>query len=132
MSNTKHKKKPQTKEQNVFKSKQKTLFERQRKLRVSATPSEMRLKDLLIYLDEYFIFQKGFISGSNYCIVDFYLPKRKLCIEVDGGCHNDPAQQIRDKYRDNYLRKERGFKVLHITNDEANTISKQNLKLLLQ
>lgn len=114
----------------MFKEKQRTLFGRQKRLRENPTRSELRLKDLLIGLKEYFIFQKGFIKGDYYCIVDFYLPKRKLVIEVDGGYHFSDEMRKKDYARDKYL-ESRGFKTLHISNGAADNITKEGLKILL-
>jgi very-short-patch-repair endonuclease len=39
---------------------------------------------------------------GNY-IVDFYCPKRKIIIEVDGGQHYDEEEIEKDRIRDDYL-----------------------------
>lgn len=39
---------------------------------------------------------------GNY-IVDFYAPKVKLVIEVDGSQHQEPSHQEKDQQRDAYL-----------------------------
>lgn len=111
----------------TFKSKQKTLFERLKKLRENATPSELAIKGLLESMRLNFIFQKGFIQGDYYCIVDFYLPKPyRLCIEVDGEYHLTDEMIKKDAHRDAYL-KSRGFSILRIPNSKANTIKKLEL-----
>ena len=116
----------------TFKDKQKTVNKRLITLRSKATQSEIIFKDKLEGLKYKFIFQKSFIKGDFYCIVDFYLPApKKLCIEIDGGYHNTPEQVRKDNYRDIYLTKERKFKVLRLTNEEAITISLDNLKILI-
>lgn len=117
-------------ETTMFKEKQRTLFGRQKRLRENPTRSELRVKDLLIRLKEYFIFQKGFIKGDFYCIVDFYLPKRKLVIEVDGGYHFSDEMRKKDYARDKYL-ESRGFKTLRISNRAADNISKESLNILM-
>ena len=40
---------------------------------------------------------------GNY-IVDFYCPKEKLIVEVDGGQHYDNEGNSRDRIRDDYLK----------------------------
>ena len=80
-----------------IKKKQKTLGSRKKRLIKNATSSELKIKELLEELKIRSIFQKGFIKGNYYCIVDFYIPKLKLCIEVDGEYHNNPEQVKRDK-----------------------------------
>lgn len=48
-------------------------------------------------------------------IVDFYCPRAKIVIEVDGGQHYEEEGIKKDEIRDNYL-KNLGFKVLRFTN----------------
>jgi len=102
-----------------FKEKQKTLFARIKRLRENATPSELAFKQLLDGLGVKYVFQKAFIKGGAYVIVDFYLPKpNKLCIEVDGKYHE--RQKGKDAWKDSYL-KSRGLSVWRITNEEVET-----------
>jgi very-short-patch-repair endonuclease len=112
-----------------FKEKQKTLFKRKETLINNATKSEIEFKQLLDENNIYYIFQKAFIQGNNYVIVDFYLPKLKLCIEIDGGYHLTESQQKRDNNKDYYLIKQRNFKVLRIKNEE---VCNFNIKTLQQ
>jgi very-short-patch-repair endonuclease len=51
-------------------------------------------------------------------IVDFYCPQAKLCIEVDGSVHYEPAQAEYDAARTAFL-EELGYKVVRITNDDV-------------
>jgi very-short-patch-repair endonuclease len=53
-------------------------------------------------------------SIGNY-IVDFYCPKLKLIIELDGEVHFNNKQQIHDKIKDAFLKKE-GFIVWRFSN----------------
>jgi len=48
------------------------------------------------------------------CIVDFYCPKVKLVIELDGGQHYLQTGKEKDKIKDNYLRG-LGLKVLRFS-----------------
>ena len=48
-------------------------------------------------------------------IVDFYGPKVKLVIELDGGQHFEESHRIRDTARDEWL-KQRGLKVIRFDN----------------
>lgn len=50
-------------------------------------------------------------------VVDFYVPSRKLVIELDGDSHYQPNAQRYDEWRDDFLR-EQGLKVLRFTNTE--------------
>lgn len=59
---------------------------------------------------------------GNY-VVDFYCPKLKLIIEIDGDVHAYNSQIIKDKERQNYL-ESLGLKVLrYANNDIKNNIS---------
>lgn len=111
----------------VFAVKQALCAKRRKELIQRITLAELHVVKLLEENKLKFIFQKGFISGKNFCIVDFYLPKPyRICIEIDGSYHSLPKQQVRDKNKDFYLQKQRGFKVIHITNEAVlNMNSKQ-------
>lgn len=111
------------------KEKQSLCAKRRNKLIKKATGAELIFKDKLDQMKIRYMFQKGFIAGNNFCIVDFYLPKPyKLCIEIDGGYHSTEEQQIRDTNRTNYLERQRGFKVIRFTNEEAETFSDVEIK----
>jgi very-short-patch-repair endonuclease len=115
----------------VSKYKQSLCSKRTLKLKERATKQELIFKSKLDDLKIKYMFQKGFISGDYFAIVDFYLPKYKLCIEVDGDYHNTKDQQLRDKYRTSYLNK-RGFKVHRFTNNESEHISLGNLSRVIE
>jgi len=51
-------------------------------------------------------------------IVDFFCPKAKLVVEVDGGQHFSGDTAESDKIRDEYLRS-LGLKVLRFANNEV-------------
>lgn len=53
-------------------------------------------------------------------IVDFYIPKRKLIIEVDGDYHNTPERQDYDDRRSNWLRTS-GYQIIRFNNEEIET-----------
>ena|SRR4249919_1601201 len=102
-----------------YSEKQKTFFHRRDKLRCNATPSELIFKQRLEDAGIRFFFQKGFLAGDFYCIVDFYLPKpHKLAIEIDGPYHDQPDQQKKDWARTKYLNK-RKVKVIRIKNEDV-------------
>lgn len=56
---------------------------------------------------------------NNY-VVDFYCPKEKLIIELDGSQHYSEEGKEKDKERDNEL-KGLGYRVKRYTNLEINT-----------
>jgi very-short-patch-repair endonuclease len=51
-------------------------------------------------------------------IVDFYCPERKLVVEIDGSQHFEPAGQVADARRDEWLR-ESGNVVLRFSNRDV-------------
>ncbi len=55
---------------------------------------------------------------KNY-IIDFYCPKLKLAIEIDGDVHYFKNNRIRDQKKDEYLRTE-GIKMIRLKNEDLN------------
>jgi very-short-patch-repair endonuclease len=53
-------------------------------------------------------------SVANY-VIDFYCPKEKLAIELDGAYHFTPYQMAKDKQRDAFLNSI-GIRVLRFEN----------------
>ncbi len=52
-------------------------------------------------------------------IVDFYCPKEKLVIEIDGGQHYENGELVeKDKQREKYLKEVLKLKILRFTNDD--------------
>jgi very-short-patch-repair endonuclease len=87
-----------------------------RELRKNMTDAERKLwsKIRRRQLKEHQFYRQKIIG--NY-IVDFYCPKAKLVIEVDGGQHYIDDKIIKDKIRDNLMRKN-GIKVLRFSDRE--------------
>lgn len=50
-------------------------------------------------------------------VVDFYCPKLKLVIEIDGGYHNEAKVKDYDSHRQDYI-ESFGIKFLRFTNDQ--------------
>lgn len=88
-----------------------------RKLRNEMTDAERRLWSRLRgrQLKELQVYRQRIIG--NY-IVDFYCPKAKLIIEVDGSRHYTNEGIEKDTNRDGYLEKQ-GFKVLRFSDTEV-------------
>lgn len=87
-------------------------------LRRNPTKAEIIFGDYLYKRGVRFIFQKGFFTPFHR-IVDFYIPVRKICIEVDGSSHL--FKQDIDYRRDKWFIKERGFTFIRIDNYEVYT-----------
>lgn len=95
----------------------KRLKECSRLLRVNMTEAEKllweklrgkQLKGLQFYRQK---------TIGNY-IVDFYCPKAKLVIELDGGQHYSPEGKAKDMARDRYL-KDIDLRVLRFSDKEV-------------
>jgi very-short-patch-repair endonuclease len=95
----------------------KNLKEYARELRKDMTDAERLLwsKVRRKQLEGYQFYRQKIIG--NY-IVDFYCPKAKLVIEIDGGQHCNGQQIKKDKVRDNYMR-EHKLKVLRFWDKEV-------------
>jgi len=116
----------------TLKNKQATLDCRKKNLRNKITPSEKRIFQFLKQLKWRFTFQKGLIKGDHYYIVDFFIPRYQLCIEIDGGYHNTAYQQAKDERRDKYILQERKYKLLRIPNAVADTMSIEEFQMLTE
>ena len=51
-------------------------------------------------------------------ILDFYCPSERLCVEIDGGVHENPTASMNDQDRDDYL-ETLHIRVLRFTNKEV-------------
>lgn len=56
--------------------------------------------------------------GIGSYILDFYIPKLQLAIELDGDVHYRPSVLRKDNNKDSFL-KQNGIKVLRISNQEV-------------
>ena len=90
-----------------------------RQLRKNSTDAERRLwsKLRLRQLNGFQFYRQRIIV--NY-IVDFFCPRAKLVIELDGGQHYSGKTQINDLKRDQYL-KNLGFTVLRFSDRDVLT-----------
>lgn len=60
----------------------------------------------------------------GFYIVDFIIPDRMICIEIDGSSHN--GKELYDARRDEFLDKV-GYKVIHIQNEDVENFNIQSL-----
>lgn len=65
--------------------------------------------------------------GIGPYILDFYCPRKKLAIELDGSQHNSPEGRQYDQERTEYLNSI-GIKILRFWNGEVS----KNIKLVLE
>jgi very-short-patch-repair endonuclease len=84
-------------------------------LRNNATISEKRLWKFLNKKQQTLKFRRQ--HGIGPFIVDFYLPLKKLAIEIDGSIHDNIMRRTYDQRRDDYLFS-KGIKTIRFTNEE--------------
>jgi very-short-patch-repair endonuclease len=82
----------------------------------NATAAEKIVREFLIDNNVRHQFQKTYIRPFHR-IVDFYIPRRKIIIEIDGGYHKDILSK--DLIKDEMWKKERGCKTIRITNEQV-------------
>jgi very-short-patch-repair endonuclease len=92
-----------------------TSLDRRRELRRNSTDAEIALwSHLRAHRFAGFKFRRQHSCGPF--ILDFFCPKRRLAIELDGGQHFEPTAQSYDLRRTRYLAS-RGITVLRFGND---------------
>lgn len=53
-------------------------------------------------------------------IVDFFCPRKRIVVEVDGGVHDEEDTEEHDEVRDEFLIKQKDVKqIVRVTNDEV-------------
>ena len=82
--------------------------------RKKMTPAEKRLWSYLRVFPLHVYRQRPI----DHFIADFYCPKLKLVIEVDGGHHLDPAVQAKDRARTEVL-EGYGLQIIRFNNEEV-------------
>jgi len=85
------------------------------------TTAEIKFKAHLKHLNINYIFQKIFYMDKSFYIVDFYLPKYKTIIEIDGRYHNTKDQKNLDRKRSKTIKEQKGDirRILRFTNTEV-------------
>ncbi len=104
---------------------------RAKELRLNSTESEKIFKVKLRLAGFNYSFQYPIHTKNTFYIVDFYLPKQGLVIEVDGEYHNDKKQKVKDSHRTKDLNK-LGFKVLRVNNQTVKEMSEIYFKELIE
>lgn len=88
------------------------------KLIKHATSSEKVFEQILQKNNIEYVFQKGFHFENKLFIVDFYLPKSNICIEIDGSYHDKEMTKGIDEIKESWIRKEHKTKFLRFKNTE--------------
>jgi len=92
------------------------IINRSREMRKEPTEEENKLWHILLkHITPRFVRQK--IIG--FYIVDFYCPKLKLIVEIDGEQHYFEENAEYEKRREKFLN-ESGYKMLHFYNSDIN------------
>lgn len=68
-------------------------------------------------------------EGKFYYILDFFIPTKKIAIEVDGGYHSNTDQKQKDQLRDSTIAK-LGIETIRLTNEEVLTCSDKLIKII--
>jgi very-short-patch-repair endonuclease len=85
------------------------------KLKENPTKQELVFKNYLESIGVKFIFQKGFLSPFHR-IVDFYIKKYRLIVEIDGGYH---AECLAKDLKKDQIWSNLRFKTLRILNEDV-------------
>lgn len=84
------------------------------------TPAETIFKGYLVRMRKKFEFQRIIFAGRSFYIVDFYLPKWNIAIEIDGNHHTYDADIVHNDLRRTKDLKRVGVKdVIRFTNEEV-------------
>lgn len=106
----------------------KPLKQYRKKLFKKPTKAEQEFRNLLRKHGIKFIFQKQYDTPKYKCIVDFLITGKNIVIELDGKYHRGREQVNKDKYRDYWLRKNKGIKVVRIENEDIYKFDFNKLK----
>lgn len=101
-------------------------------LKLNSTNSEKKFKIYLKLLGYNYTFQHPIYTKASFFIADFFLPKERLVIEIDGGYHDELIQKKKDQNRDRILKEEHGFKTIRISNNDVETKGETYFKELLE
>lgn len=95
--------------------------------------AKIALKELNVSFEE----QRIFYFGSSFYIVDFYLPKYKIVLEIDGEYHEDIDIKMKDSWRTKNLLSLGIYKVVRVLNrnctiENIKTVVKQEIKRYIE
>ena len=82
------------------------------------TIAELRFCEILDGLGVSYKFQHPIYLNERLFILDFVISVNATVVEIDGGYHNTPEQQRKDKER-TYLLENFGYRVLRFTNEQV-------------
>jgi very-short-patch-repair endonuclease len=103
-------------------------LERRDKLIQNITRAEVYFKLLLTKLNIEYTFQYvKFVNDYQFYILDFYLPKYNICIELDGKHHYEDIEQYNHDVERDLNLKNLGIKTLRFQNKVAIRMLKEDL-----
>lgn len=97
-------------------------------LRLNATKAELFFKGKLDELEIVHEFQYRVNTKKSFIVADFYIAPLNMVVELDGGYHNEPEQQIKDSEKDEVYRSKK-LKVLRMTNEQVYYFDFNELKV---
>ena len=100
-------------------------------LRKRPTASEVIFERKLKELEITYKSQYPYLVGGLKGIVDFYLPKHNLLVEIDGGYHETSSQKQTDAIKDFICEEKLHKKMLRLTNNQAMYLSIEQIQLLI-
>jgi len=103
------------------------LKNRRKELRNNATEAEKTLWIRLRKNQLGYKFTRQYSAGPY--ILDFYCPRYRLAIELDGGVHSNLDSKIYDKEREEYL-KAHNIRTVRFWNSEVNSNIGKVLKII--
>jgi very-short-patch-repair endonuclease len=111
------------------------LFKYKNQLSRKATKAEIKFKDILDRNGIVYVFQKGVYTRDpitlkkRFRILDFYIRRCRIGIEIDGGYHFSEYGKRRDAYRDLELSRSRKTLIVwRFTNEEVLAESKEMME----
>ena len=106
---------------------------RRNSLLCKTSKAESHFAKLLDKSGVYYIREKCCYNFSGeWCYVDFYIPKFKLGIEIDGKEHNTTKHKIRDRLKSKFLDEQRGIFTYRITNEQCLLMNSINVPQIYQ
>lgn len=107
---------------------EKWVIENMKELQTNSTTAENSVLMFLAYRKVPFVFQAPFCFGKNTYFADFYLPEKKIIVEIDGLYHSKRKQEHKDELRDiDFCR--HGIDTIRIKNEVA--MNNENLQKVL-